>query len=221
MPALFNPLCSAVGLVPVGLLLIWIERNMALPWIGTWIGWPWIFIEGGLGWTVAWNLFTVSVLGTVHAFFVGRKFNRPLYFLATGAASLFMLATWQPTGIVLYQWIPSALISSLLSFLVYWTLLGIALKTLLSPRDASNLTHGLYGHLRHPVYLLAMAAWLCTPMMGLDRLLFAIGMGTAFGISIPWEERRLAKRLVDGRYIAYRAGIPALFPNIKGRKIDI
>lgn len=223
---------AAIGLCPSLLLFIWVERNMALPWIGTWVGWPWLFVEGGLGWSLAWNGVTLLVFALVHSGLAGGRVPRFLYSFATGLSALFMLATWQPTGVVLYQLVPSARVASAISVLLYWGFLAIGLRSLLRfesfsvfvglklPADGSDsaprLTReGLYRWVRHPAYLCTIAAWVVTPMLSLDRLFFAIGMVLYLGVGIRLEERRLVTKFGDA-YRSYQREVPALWPKIRG-----
>lgn len=235
---LFHALIAVAGLVPSLLLFIWVERNMALPWVGTWIGWPLIFVEGGIGWSLAWNAFTIFIFGLSHSGLAGGRVSRPIYIAATGLASLLILATWQPTGKILFQLIPSAVGASLVSFFLYWTLLAFAFLSItrfesaavfvgLSPGAPESPTgraspsptlsrEGAYGWVRHPAYLLTLAAWFVTPMLSLDRLAFGIGMAVYLAIGIRLEERRLVAKFGQA-YLDYQRTVPMLFPGPRKR----
>ncbi len=217
-------LLAIAGLLPSLLLFIWVERNMALPWIGTWIGWPWVFVEGGLAWSLAWNFFTILVFALTHSGLAGGRVPRPVYVAVAGLASLLILATWQPTGKILYQLIPSAIGASIVSFVVYWTLLGFAFRSITRFESAAVFVglgeekpsailsrEGAYGWVRHPAYLLTLAAWFLTPMLSLDRFVFGLGMTIYLAVGIRLEERRLVAKF-GGFYRDYQRAVPMLFP---------
>lgn len=101
-----------------------------------------------MAWSIAWNLGFTAVLG----FLLFRRLH-PAFI---GVFSLLVIILWQPTGVILYQLIPSATYSSLLSFILFWGFMALAVK--------------------RKQTLLAVAACFLTPMMGLDRLIFSLGM---------------------------------------------
>lgn len=216
------------GLLPSAALFIWVERNMALPWVGTWIGWPWVYFGQGLWGSIAINLALIGTYGLIHSVLAGR-IARVAYVIIAGLSSFILMATWQHTGQVLYNVIPSASVSSLVSFILYWTLLGIALWSLsqverptrfVGAEDPSAQgprelwTGGLYAHVRHPLYSLTLAAWTITPMMSADRLVFIAGMSIYLVFGIRREERRMRERFGQA-YIDYSKRTPMLIPRFK------
>lgn len=119
----------AVAVLPTFVFLIWVERNMALPWIGTWIGWPWLDLDAETLTAAGFD----ALMSGVFTFTVAKIFNRkprPLAMRLTTLAALFFMpilfmSAWQPTGIILFQSIPSALIASLVSLFLFWGLLAL------------------------------------------------------------------------------------------------
>jgi protein-S-isoprenylcysteine O-methyltransferase Ste14 len=227
-----------LGVIPSFLFFVWVERNMALPWVGPWLmrvlgpygTWPLIFVDGNLGAWIAWNLGLIAIFGFLHSAMVSWKTPRAIYIIATGLSTLFIMSLWQPTGIVLYQLIPSAEISTLVSVVIYWTCLigtGIAVSQFESPFRFVGLVDalpsdvkteylqakGFYTYVRHPVYSLTVFAWLVTPMMSLDRLVFTAGMCGYLYFGIRLEERRLVEKFGD-YYRTYQKRVPMIFPRL-------
>ncbi|MBS1961399.1 MAG: hypothetical protein JST04_04225 [Bdellovibrionales bacterium] len=199
---------------------------MALPWVGTWIGWPWIYIDGnGPAASIGFDLVLVAFFGVVHSALAGRA-GRRTYVVVAGLVSFFFMALWQPTGVILYQLLPSALGASLLSFFVYWGLLLAGARTLAQVESPARFlgldrstssekrtlwTGGLYGKVRHPLYLFTFAAWILAPMMSLDRLVFIVGMGIYVAIGVRREERRMRTEFGPA-YDAYLARTARFVP---------
>lgn len=233
-----------IGLLPSLLLFIWVERNTALPWLGTFLmthglGLPWVFVDAGLAGSIFFNLGLIAIFGVLHSGLAGRKsVSRPVYVIFSGISSLLIILFWQPTGVVLYQLIPSAEVSTAVSILLYWGLLAVAAKSIAGIEGTTSFvgltsgdseldsqkftppilrTTGFYARVRHPAYFLTAAAWLITPMMGLDRLIFSFGMLAYLMIGIRLEERRLVQTFGEA-YRDYQRKTPMLFPTIKIRK---
>jgi protein-S-isoprenylcysteine O-methyltransferase Ste14 len=230
------------GVIPSFLFFVWLERNMALPWVGPWLArnagslgsWPLVFVDLPVGpaWLgpIAWNLGLIAMFGFAHSVFAGDRIARPLYVAITGAVSLAVMAFWQPTGVVVWQLIPSAALSSAVSVILFWGLhafaaaaiagleplnrfLGLAPVSSGSPVVEGLRSDGWYGRVRHPAYTLTLLAWILAPMMSLDRIVFIVGMGAYLAVGIRLEERRLVVRFGDA-YRSYRARVPALFPKL-------
>jgi protein-S-isoprenylcysteine O-methyltransferase Ste14 len=228
----------ALGVIPSFLFFVWIERNMALPWVGPWLvrtlgpygTWPLVFLDGGLAAWIAWDIALVAAFGFLHSAMVGWHTPRALYMIGTGLSTIFIMSLWQPTGIVLYQLIPSAAVSSFVSVVIYWTCLiasGIAVSQFEPPFRFVGLVEapptekkpellqarGLYARVRHPVYALTLFAWFVTPMMSLDRLVLALAMCGYLVVGIRLEEGRLIAKFGDA-YRSYRERVPMLIPRL-------
>jgi protein-S-isoprenylcysteine O-methyltransferase Ste14 len=226
-----------LGVIPSFLFFVWIERNMALPWVGPWLievlgpygTWPLIFLDGGLAAWITWNVLLVAGFGFLHSAMVSWRTPRALYVIGTGLSTIFVMSLWQPTGIVLYQLIPSAAVSTLVSVVIYWTCLigsGIAVSQFEPPFRFVGLVRapaeekteflqaeGLYARVRHPVYTLTLFAWFVTPMMSLDRLVLGLAMCGYLAIGIRLEERRLVGKFGDA-YRSYQERVPMLVPRL-------
>jgi protein-S-isoprenylcysteine O-methyltransferase Ste14 len=81
--------------------------------------------------------------------------------------------------------------------------------------------HGLYGVVRHPMYLGAMLAYLGICLLALSVLAFGV-----FGVVIiyyiatcRYEEKLLIQKLGD-EYRRYRAEVPMLIPRLRHPKTD-
>jgi methanethiol S-methyltransferase len=71
------------------------------------------------------------------------------------------------------------------------------------PRRVALETHGLYGFVRHPLYL-GWALLVCAaPAMPMTRALFALVSTGYLAVAIPWEERSLIE-CFGSDYDAYR-----------------
>jgi protein-S-isoprenylcysteine O-methyltransferase Ste14 len=220
-----------LGVLPAFAFFVWIERNMALPWVGTWIGWPWVFLDGGLVGSVLFDLGLIAAFGLLHSLLAGRA-PRALYTVVTGLSAVLLMAGWQSTGTILYLLIPSARAASAVSLIIYWGILAFALATLfraeaparfvgfVPPSTESRLwTGGLYALVRHPLYTLLFAAWVLTPMMSLDRLVFILGMALYLTFGVRREERRMVRQF-GGDYREYQARTPMFLPRL-GRKATV
>jgi protein-S-isoprenylcysteine O-methyltransferase Ste14 len=221
------------GILPSIAFFVWIERNMALPWVGTWIAWPWIFIDGGITGSILFNLGLIAAFGFLHSALAGR-FPRPWYVVVAGLSAVLVMAGWQPTGIILYQLIPSAVACSVVSMLLYYGFLLVgywAISQVESParflgvvRSEETATaaprslwkSGLYGKVRHPLYTLTFAAWILTPMMSLDRVVFILGMALYLAFAIRREERRMVVEFGEA-YSEYQRSTPMLIPRYRSR----
>lgn len=227
------------GIIPSFFLFFWLERNMALPGIGPWMAqnlgaygsWPLLFLDMGLAGWIAFNTLLIAVFGFAHSGLAAVKTPRPLYIIATGFTSLLILTLWQPTGIVLYQFIRSAEWSATISLLIFWPCTiaaGYVITRIEGPFSFVGLksrppeseipfhAEGLYARVRHPGYSFTLLAWFATPMLSLDRLVFGIAMGAYLLIGIRLEERRLIARFGDA-YRTYQKQVPMLIPRI-GRR---
>jgi protein-S-isoprenylcysteine O-methyltransferase Ste14 len=154
---------------------------------------------GGLG-ALTIDLFLFSIFALHHSImartgakrwltrFVPAELERSTY---VWIASLFFLATcgwWQPIGGVLYE------IRGPIA--IPWRLVQAA-GIVLSLR-----TSGVYGWVRHPVYLGWVLFVFAAPRMTTDRLAFAIVSTTYLAMAVPFEERSLVEAFGD-RYRMY------------------
>jgi hypothetical protein len=151
---------------------VWVERNMALPWVGTWIQWPWVFLDGRVATSVVFDLFLVLALGSLTAF-VARRRPRVVSLGVAAACAFVTMATWQPTGVILVQFVRSAVMGSIISFGAYWMILAYAAATY--PRRSSALV---------------LAAGIVTPMLSLDRLVLVVGAGAVFALTSYFRSPR-------------------------------
>jgi protein-S-isoprenylcysteine O-methyltransferase Ste14 len=158
---------------------------------------------------------------------------RAIYIGVTGASLLALMGLWQNTGVIVWSLPGDPVRVSLISMGIYWILLlsgfsvlarfdlfeFLGLKQIYLPKctarvsDTGQSLHrsGIFSKVRHPVYLFTLLAILLTPMMSLDRLLLAGGIGLYLSVAIPIEERKLIKEF--GRaYTTYRTQVPALIP---------
>lgn len=77
------------------------------------------------------------------------------------------------------------------------------------PRPAELRTTGLYGRLRHPMYLgFALGIWV-TPRMSVGHLFLAVSMTVYLFVGAWFEERDLERRF-GAEYREYRRRVPAL-----------
>ncbi len=74
------------------------------------------------------------------------------------------------------------------------------------PRPTVFRTDGPFGLVRHPIYLGWLLMTFGTPLMTVNRLLFATITSAYLILAIPWEERSLVAAFGD-RYRAYQARV--------------
>jgi protein-S-isoprenylcysteine O-methyltransferase Ste14 len=234
------PLLALLGLIPSGLFLFWIERHHALP--RTWIDFdlPWLDLSTSSTATLcAWNALLLGVAFYFPHSLLARSritdslptpLKRPLYVLAAGGGASLVMGFWQNTGVLVWAlpFTPSGML--LASLFGFWLPLGLAAflppsrswKRFLGlepplPNEVPLQTDGVYAWVRHPLYLGWIVALLLSPMMSLDRLLFA-GVTVAYlAVAIPLEERDLLQRGGQA-YREYRKRTPALLPGFKPLK---
>lgn len=105
------------------------------------------------------NLIFIISLGAL-CLFVQRNKESGLI-IARGVCGFLIMSFWQPTGIVIYELLPSAMLSSMISFMTFWGIFYFAAKEFPIWHPRSNL------------FFLAML--LVSPLMTLDRLIIFIG----------------------------------------------
>lgn len=142
-----------LGTLPTVAILIWIERNMALPWVGTWIGWPWIFLDADFAVNVFFDVVLITLFASLSAWLL-RGRPRVAVRIFAGLLCIGVMGIWQPTGHIFYQLIPSAVKATLLSVTLYWAFLAGALY---APRKY--------------LFALLAAAGIATPLLSVDRLI--------------------------------------------------
>jgi protein-S-isoprenylcysteine O-methyltransferase Ste14 len=200
---------------------------------------------GGWG-SVLWNSLLITVFGLQHSVmarpgfkawltrFVPGEIERSTYVLVSNVVLIALILLWQPIGETVWD------LRNPVARNALWALFGIgwlmvpAVSLLINHFDLFgtrqvwlNLrgqaytqlpfrTPGLYGLVRHPLYIGWMIAFWATPTMSAGHLLFA-GLMTAYMlVAIPIEEGDLIQVFGD-RYRSYRRSVPALIPGLGNR----
>ena len=183
-------------------------------------------------------LFAIQHLGMARAGFrrwlaghIAPIVERSTYVLCTSLTLILLFVAWQPLPAVVWQAanpFAATVIQSL--SLLGWS---IALHSILlvSRFDLFGLkqrllgfagrseiatpftTPGLYGVVRHPIYLGLMVALWAAPVMTAGHLLLA-GLATAFMFAGIWLEERDQLALFGDRYRQYRAQVAMLLPGL-------
>jgi hypothetical protein len=147
--------------LPALILAFWVERNCTLPWIPKELGWPWIFVDGGWVDQWAWNMVIVLAITGLSISLYRSRILPWTRILIIGAIGVFSISLWQPTGMVIYQWIPHAVLSSFVSFFIFWSTLGFAFR---------------FENDKRQVAWLILCAVFFTPFLTVDRTLVGIGV---------------------------------------------
>jgi methanethiol S-methyltransferase len=156
---------------------------------------------------------------------------RSTYLLCTSLTLILLFAAWQPLPALVWQTanpIAAAAIQSLSLFgwsialhsillVSRFDLFGLK-QRLLGFAGRSEIatpftTPGLYGVVRHPIYLGLMVALWAAPVMTAGHLLLA-GLATAFMFAGIWLEEREHLALFGDRYRQYRARVAMLLPGL-------
>ena len=136
-------LCLVVlGLIPSFAFFVWIERNLALPWVQVKLGWPWPNIGdlgyGSLTLRIAWDAVLISAFGIIHSVLAQKgpkkwlsrilapQLVRPFYVICTGIALIGVMACWQYTGRVLWALNFPQSLAYALSVSLFWGFTGLA-----------------------------------------------------------------------------------------------
>lgn len=154
-------------------------------------------------------------------------FERSLYVLVASATLALLIWQWRPLPAVVWE-VEAAGATRLLwgIFGLGWVLAVFASKSLgharlfglagcwrwakgEEPAPLALKTNGLYGRLRHPMYLgFAIGVWV-TPHMSMGHLLMAVVMSAYLVVGARFEERDLERRFGE-EYRAYRRRVPAI-----------
>lgn len=194
-----------------------------------------------LGQALAVNLVLVLAFALPHSLLARRSFKawltrglpsafeRSLYVLVASASLALLMWRWRPIPTVVWEVegaVPSRLLWGL--FAAGWVLAVLASKSLgharlfglagcwrwargEEPPPLALKTNGLYGRLRHPMYLgFAIGVWV-TPCMSVGHLLLALAMTAYLFAGVSFEERDLERRFGE-EYRAYRKRVPAILP---------
>lgn len=157
--------------------------------------------------------------------------ERSTYLLCTGLIMGLWFYAWQPIGLELWRIDSGPAYTAILAlyaagwcvlvsatfFINHFDLMGLRQVWLnlrgLPYQDLPFMVRGLYGVVRHPIYLgWFMVIWFA-PVMTVAHLLFAV-LTTLYIIrAIRWEEKDLLEALPE--YDAYRQRVPSIIP---GRK---
>jgi protein-S-isoprenylcysteine O-methyltransferase Ste14 len=155
--------------------------------------------------------------------------ERSLYVLLASALLLALFWAWQPIPTLIWEVTNPLSRASIYGVcLVGWIL--VALSTfqfdhfeLLGLRQVWRATHNrpqvpsqfrtpfLYRIVRHPMMSGFLLAFWATPVMTIDRLVFALGMSLYILIGLAFEERAL-RREFGPVYTKYQAAVPRLIP---------
>lgn len=194
---------------------------------------------------VAWNTALFLAFGTIHSLLAQPGPNqwlrrifppqtiRAFYIVITGLSLTALMGLWQNTGVILWLFPLSPILTIALSMTLFWAWMGaagwvmnrydalefIGLKQLYSsrveldqPKKTSRLLiSGIYARVRHPIYTLTGLAFILTPFMTLDRMVICGAMALYLSWAIPLEERKLVSQFGPA-YERYRAQVPAVIP---------
>ena len=160
--------------------------------------------------------------------------ERSTYVLFSSLALLLLFWRWQPLGGVVWELEGRAVVWAVYGLYFFGWLLLLASTFMIDHFDLFGLrqvwrnfrglpyaqpefrTPGLYGHVRHPIYL----SWLCifwaAPRMTAAHLFFALATTIYILVAVQFEERDLIRFHGDA-YRDYRARVPMIFPLRFGR----
>jgi len=161
--------------------------------------------------------------------------ERSLYVLLASAILLALFWFWQPVptliwqisdpllrasvnGICLAGWVIVVLATFQLDHFELFGLQQVWRATRNRPQVAPEFrTPILYQIVRHPLMSGFLLAFWATPVMTIDRLVFALGMSLYILIGLAFEERAL-RREFGPVYEKYEAAVPRLIPFAKKRR---
>jgi protein-S-isoprenylcysteine O-methyltransferase Ste14 len=161
--------------------------------------------------------------------------ERSLYVLLASGILLALFWFWQPIPLVIWQISNPLLRASINGIcLAGWAVVVLATfqldhYELFGLRQVWRATHNrpqvtpefrtpfLYRIVRHPLMSGFLLAFWATPVMTIDRLVFAVGMSLYILIGLAFEERAL-RREFGPVYEKYEAAVPRLIPFPKKRR---
>ncbi|MEK7691414.1 MAG: hypothetical protein AAB425_10390, partial [Bdellovibrionota bacterium] len=236
-----NAIVFLFGLLPSLIFFVWIERNLALPWLGSTIEWR----EAGLWHRLGFDAFLFSGFALFHTLLAQENVKswllrrtllgrwlplerfRAFYLLVTGFSVTVLMMLWQHTGIVVWSapgswsWeIVTAISVGLwtafmgcVGWVIYRQDALVFFGFRPSPGDHFALsTTGVYGLVRHPIYFFTLLSVFVTPFMSLDRLALGIFAILYLLIGVPIEERKLIQ-IHGSAYSNYRKTVPGWIAN--------
>jgi hypothetical protein len=94
-----------------------------------------------------------------------------------------------------------------------------ALGAFRDDRPPALLTTGIYGRVRHPMYLYLLASLVVRPVLSLDLAVWSVSAAAFLWVALPYEEEKLVA--VFGQpYLDYRRRTPAFIPFWPMRRVD-
>ena len=202
---------------------------------------------GPLGLALAVNLGLLSLFAVQHSVMARPAFKRawtkivpeaaerPTYVLASTLALLLLFAYWQPIGGTVWAVTnPAAVLAVRALYFGGWILLLYA-TALIDHFDLFGLrqawlgfrgrtythhpfaTPGMYGHVRHPLYVSWAIIFWSTPVMSAGHLLFASVATAYMVVAVFFEERDLVAHFGDA-YRRYQESTPKYVPRFGRRR---
>lgn len=199
-----------------------IPRASALPAILIDVGLITLFgVQHSLMARARWKQWWTSIIPPV--------LERSLYVLLASVLLLALFWLWQPIPIVIWQMSNPLVRTSVYgACLAGWAIVVLATFQInhfelfglqqvwramrnQPPAAAEFRLPFLYRIVRHPLMSGFLLAFWATPLMTVDRLLFALGMSLYILIGLFYEERALRRQFGEA-YEKYRSEVPGLLP---------
>jgi protein-S-isoprenylcysteine O-methyltransferase Ste14 len=140
---------------------------------------------------------------------------RSAYVFAASALLILVCAAWRPVGGHLYEASGAGAASLIVVQLAGIWIIARAVARI-DPLELAGIrpvstddplqTSGVYGWVRHPIYLGWTLAVFGTPHMTGDRLTFAAVSTLYLALAVPFEERSLARSFGE-EYVRYRGAV--------------
>ena len=165
---------------------------------------------------------------------VPEAVERSTYVLLSSLALVALFAWWQPIGGTIWNATGAARTAVVALYLLGWALL-LYTTFLIDHFDLFGLkqvwrrltgasyqppqfyTPGLYGIVRHPLYIGWLTIFWAAPTMTVAHLVFALATTAYILIAIQFEERDLVDAFGE-RYVSYRRDTPMLIPRLRRSK---